>query len=316
MVVLRRMVLLAASVLLAVSPAIAVAATAKPKAAAIVTPSLPQPPPLPPEAESLPPPRVYLFRGALGPLFSTGMDRLAERLTEAGLKADVYEFTICRLVAQHAISTYREEPAPIVLIGHSMGGLCSIIFAEMFAEEKIPVSLVVTIDSAQATGNVPLNVERFINIYLSDSVLGGGDVVAEPGYRGHYASFDLKQVKRVTHINIEKSEDIHRQIVDMVKQLPRVPAQAQGDPVPLRYLVPGDALLELWDSGVRLPARAGDTLDRIATQYGVPVWSLAQANRLPESTSLVAGQQIVIPRHLLPAEPAQAAAAAAPRPTR
>ncbi|MGY8669254.1 LysM peptidoglycan-binding domain-containing protein [Bradyrhizobium sp. UFLA05-109] len=310
MVVLRRVVLLAIGVLLAVSTAVAAAPPAKPKkAAAIVAlPSLPQPPPLPAEAEPGPSPRVYLFRGALGPIFSTGMDRLAERLTEAGFKADVYEFTICRLVAQRAISAYREQPAPIVLMGHSMGGLCSIIFAEMLAEEKIPVSLVITIDPAHATGNVPLNVERFINIYLSDSVLGGGDVVAEPGYRGHYASFDLKENKRVTHINIEKSEDIHRQIVDMVAQLPRVPAQAQGDPVPLRYLVPGDTLVELWDSGVKLPMRAGDTLERIAAQYHVPVWSLAQANGLSESTPLAAAQDVIIPRHLLPAMPEQAAA--------
>ena len=301
--------MLAAGVLLAVSTAVAVASPAKPKkAVAMVAPSLPQPPPLPPEAEPVPP-RIYLFRGALGPIFSTGMDRLAERLTEAGFKADVYEFTICRLVAQRAISTYREQPAPVVLIGHSMGGLCSIMFAEMFAEEKIPVSLVITIDPAHATGNVPLNVERFINIYLSDSVLGGGDVVAEPGYRGHYASFDLKENKRVTHINIEKSEDIHRQIVDMVAQLPRVPAQAQGDPVPLRYLVPGDTPVELWDSGVKLPMRAGDTLERIAAQYHVPVWSLAQANGLSENTPLAAAQDVVIPRHLLLAMPAQAAAA-------
>jgi len=161
---------------------------------------------------------------------------------------------------------------------------------------------------------VPLNVERFINIYLSDSVLGGGDVVAEPGYRGHYASFDLRQNKHVTHINIEKSEDIHRQIVDMVAQLPRVPAQAQGDPVPLRYLVPGDTPVELWDSGVKLPMRAGDTLERIAAQYRVPVWSLAQANGLSENTPLAAAQDVVIPRHLLQA--LSQAAAAPPRPVR
>ena len=266
------------------------------------------------ESQPLPQARAYLFRGALGPIFSRGMDKLTDRLEQAGVKASVWEFTICRFVADQAIKDYRAEPAPIILIGHSMGGLCALTFAEILQEQNIPVSLVVTVDPAHASPKVPLNVERFINIYLSDSVLGGGDVVAEPGYRGHYASFDLKQNNRVTHINIEKSEEIHRQIVDMVKQLPRVPAQAQGDPVPLRYLVPGDTLVELWDSGVRLPARAGDTLDRIATQYHVPVWSLAQANQLAESTPLAAGQLIVIPRHLLPAEPAQAAVA--PRPTR
>jgi predicted alpha/beta-hydrolase family hydrolase len=308
------MVLLAVGALLALHAVAAGASPAKPKTVAVATPSAPPAPPPSPEIAPVPP-RIYLFRGALGPIFSTGMDRLAERLSETGLKADVYEFTLCRLVAERAMSTYREEPAPIVLIGHSMGGLCSIIFAEMFAKENIPISLVITIESAHATGKVPLNVERFINIYLSDSVLGGGDVVAEAGYRGHYASFDLKENKRVTHINIEKSDDIHRQIVDMVTQLSRVPAQAQGEPVPLRYLVPADTLVELWDSGVRLSARAGDTLERVATQYRLPVWSLAQANRLPENTPLIAGQEIVVPRHLLPAQTAPVAEAP-PRPSR
>ena len=46
------------------------------------------------------------------------------------------------------------------------------------------MSLVVTIDPAHASPKVPLNVERFINIFLSDSVLGGGDVVAEGVTRG------------------------------------------------------------------------------------------------------------------------------------
>ena len=64
----------------------------------------------------------------------------------------------------------------------------------------------VTIDPAHASPKVPLNVERFINIFLSDSVLGGGDIVAEPGYQGHYASFDMKQHEEVTHINIDKMD--------------------------------------------------------------------------------------------------------------
>lgn len=258
--------------------------------------------PSPPvETEPAPLPRVYLFRGAMGPIFSTGMDTLAEKLTQAGLKADVYEFTICRFVADRAISTYREDPAPVVLIGHSMGGLCSIIFAEMMAKENIPVSLVITIDPAHATGKVPLNVERFINIFLSDSVLGGGDIVAEPGYRGHYASFDLKELKRISHINIEKASDIQAQLVDMVTQLPRVPEQTVGNSVPLRYLVPSDSKVELWDSGIRLPMRKGETLERVSALYRVPLWSLAQANPSLGNTAFAKGQEIVIPRHLLPA---------------
>ena len=244
----------------------------------------------------------------MGPIFSTGMDRLSEKLTGAGFSADVYEFTLCRLIGNRAISSYKESPAPIVLIGHSMGGLCSIVISEMAAKENIPISLVIAIDPAHATGEVPLNVERFINIFLSDSVLGGGDVVAVPGFRGHYASYDLKENSRVSHINIEKSDDIHRQIVEMVTQLPRIPPQTQADAVPLRYLVPGDTLVELWDSGVRLPVRRGDTMESIAAANRVPLWSLAQSNSLPENAQLTPGQTIIVPRHLAPPEPAAAMA--------
>jgi len=250
----------------------------------------------------------------MGPIFSTGMDRLSEKLTKAGFSADVYEFTICRWIGDRAITSYKESPAPIVLIGHSMGGLCSIVISEMAAKENIPISLVIAIDPAHATGDVPLNVERFINIFLSDSVLGGGDVVAVPGYRGHYASYDLKENSRVSHINIEKSDDIHRQIVEMVTQLPRIPAQPNADAVPLRYLVPANSLVELWDSGMRVPVRRGDTMESIAAANRVPLWSIAQSNSLAENAQLTPGQSIVVPRHLTPPEPTAAMAAPPPAP--
>ena len=158
--------------------------------------------------QAAPPPRghAYLFRGALGPIFSRGMDSLTDQLEHAGIKADVYEFTICRLIAAQAIIDYRRDPVPIVLIGHSMGGLCALTFADILREEDIPVSLVVTIDPAHASPKVPINVERYINVFLSNSVLGGGDVVAMQGYQGHYASFDLSKHEEVTHINIDKME--------------------------------------------------------------------------------------------------------------
>ncbi|QOZ56037.1 LysM domain-containing protein [Bradyrhizobium sp. CCBAU 53338] len=308
-----RLVVLAACALLALNSGVAAASPAKPKPAAIpaVAPSPPAPP-----AEPLPPPKIYLFRGAMGPIFSTGIDRLSEKLTKAGFSADVYEFTLCRLIGNRAIASYKESPAPIVLIGHSMGGLCSVLIAEMAAKENVPISLVITIDPAHATDDVPLNVERFINIFLSDSVLGGGDVVAVPGFRGHYASYDLKLNKRVSHINIEKSDDIHRQIVEMVTQLPRIQAaQTEADAVPLRYQVPADTLVELWDSGVRIPVRAGDTMESIAAAHRVPAWAIVQSNSLEENAQLTPGQSIIVPRHLTPPEPA-AAMVAPPPPAR
>jgi len=244
--------------------------------------------------------RAYLFRGALGPIFSRGMDRLTKELQQAGIDADINEFTICRLVAARAITVYRENPAPIILIGHSMGGYCSIVFSQMLEAEKIPVSLVVTIDPAHVTPDVPLNVERFINIFLSKDVLGGGDVKPQPGYRGHYASFDLSEHDEVSHITIDKMDDVHRQLVDKIVQLATTQSKDEGEPVPLRYVVPPNAAIELWDSGTSVIVRQDETLQNIAQLFHVPLWSLTQVNRRAEKTRLMQGDRIIVPRHLLP----------------
>ncbi len=256
--------------------------------------------PVAPPVAIQPQPRVYLFRGALGPIFSRGMDRLTKRLQDAGIRADVYEFTICRLIADQAIRDFRETAAPIVLIGHSMGGLCALTFAGILQSENIQVSLVVTIDPAHASPKVPLNVERFINIFLSDSVLGGGDVVAEPGYQGHYASFDMKQHEEISHINIEKQDFIHEQLVTAITQLATTPLPPKGEALALRYVVPPDAPLELWDSGTQQLARSGDTLQGLAALNHVPLWSLTQANQYSDSAPLTVGQPVLIPRRLVP----------------
>jgi hypothetical protein len=257
---------------------------------------------LPDSVQPAPEPRgrAYLFRGALGPIFSRGMDRLTKELQQAGIDADVNEFTICRLVAARAITVYRENPAPIILIGHSMGGYCSIIFSQMLGAENIPVSLVVTIDPAHVTPDVPLNVERFINIFLSKDVLGGGDVKAQPGYRGHYASFDLSAHDEVSHITIDKMDDVHQQLIAKIVQLATTPSKGDGEPVPLRYVVPPNTAIELWDSGTAMVMRQDDTLQNIAQFFHVPLWSLTQINRRADKARLLQGERIIIPRHLLP----------------
>ena len=258
------------------------------------------PPPAAKQATIKPAGRAYLFRGALGPIFSRGMDRLTKRIEQAGVTATVNEFTICRFIAAKAIRDYRQDPAPIILIGHSMGGFCALNFAEILQAENIPVSLVVTIDPAHVTPDVPLNVERFINIFLAHNFLGGGDVVPTKDYQGHYASFDLSQHDDVTHINIDKVDSVHEQLVTKIQELVATPARAEGGGVPLRYVVPADAAIELWDSGTPVFARSGDTLETLAVYYHVPLWSLTQINPVSDSAPLAAGQRIIIPRHLVP----------------
>jgi pimeloyl-ACP methyl ester carboxylesterase len=263
----------------------------------LLQPKAAEPVPIPPRG------RAYLFRGAMGLIFSRGMDSLTEKIVRAGISADVYEFTVCDLVAGAAIETYKQDPAPIILIGHSMGGRCALLFSEKLRDEGIPVSLVVSIDPAHLSPSVPLNVERFINIFLSKDVLGGGDIKPTQGFKGHYASYDMAQHDEVSHITIDKMDLIHQQIVTKIVQLSATPAKdplEDSDPLPLRYVVPPKTDIELWDSGLTVAARAGDTLQTIAGRYQLPLWSLTQLNPIADNAALMVGQRIFIPRHLAP----------------
>jgi len=269
-----------------------------PAAVPAATPPVTEPSPIQPQG------RAYLFRGALGLIFSRGMDKLAEKIERAGITANVYEFTICNLITSSTIEDYKRNPFPIILIGHSMGGRCALQFSEKLKDEGIPVSLVVTIDPAHLSPDVPPNVERFINIFLSKDVLGGGDIKPSNDFGGHYASYDMAQHGEVLHINIDKMDLIHQQIVSKIEQIAVTPASTEGEIVPLRFVVPPKADVELWDSGAVVSAHAGDTLQTFALPYRLPLWALAQANKLAETAPLAAGQRVVIPRHLLPLTPA------------
>jgi len=273
-------------------------ATAGPVAAPSVTAT---PPPAAIEPGAVPHMRAYLFRGALGPIFSRGMDHLAEEIRKTGIPATVDEFTICRLIAESAIREYRKDPALIILIGHSMGGFCVLEFSQMLQANNIPVSLAVTIDPPQISPPVPSNIERYLNIFLSKSVLGGSHIKPAQDYHSHFASFDLSERKEVSHFNIDKEDVFHRQFLAKIGELTTTPANVDGVPAPLNYVVPPDAEIELWDTGMPVFARPGDTLQAIAELYRVPLWSLTQANKgLMENAPLVPGERIVVPRYLTP----------------
>jgi hypothetical protein len=252
------------------------------------------------DADAAMKPRAYLFRGFAGMIFSRGTDDLADRIEKAGFEATVNEAVVCPQIAKDAIADYRRSPALIVLIGHSMGGACAISFAEMLEAEHIPVSLLVTTEPNRIAHKVPLNVQRYIGIYQSNSLLGGFDAVPAPGFRGHVATFDLVKHSEISHVNMEKNGEIQEQVISKILELAETPAKVEGQLVPIHYVVPQDSAIELWDSGRSVAARSGDSMEALAAAYHVPLWALRQANHLPDGTPIAIGTKIVVPRHLAP----------------
>jgi hypothetical protein len=245
--------------------------------------------------------RAYLFRGFIGLLTDRGMDKLTERINRTGVTANVNSYLMWRGLADQAISDYRRDPEPITIIGHSLGADAAVKFAERLDVVGIPVSLLVTYDPTRFAHSVPPNVERYINLYQSSNLLGGGgDVVQGRDFHGHYASFDLKDRPGIYHTNMEKVRVIQDQLVSKIAALAATRASAEGDAMPLRIDIPPTVSIELWDSGTTVSARGGETLQSLAARYQVPLWARTQVNNVSEASALTKGERVIVPRYLIP----------------
>ncbi len=238
--------------------------------------------------------RAYMFRGLIG-MIDWGMDQLAQRIDRLGVAADIQGYSDWRSAASQAISDYRRDPKPITAIGHSIGGDSAVQFAEALGAAHVPVALLITYDPTRAAHAIPANVERYINLYQSSNILGGGDLEPGRGFHGHYASYNLKDRPEIVHINLDKFDAIQVQLAAKVRS---AALRGQGETVPLRLVPPATGAIELWDSGEPVAVHAGDTLQTVAATYHVPLWALDQLNPKAEHGALTEGERIVVPRYL------------------
>jgi len=238
--------------------------------------------------------RAYLFYGLIAAI-DWGMDELAQRINRSGIAARNYSHASWRSVADQAINDYRRDPKPIAVVGHSIGGDSAIQFAQALGAAHVPVSLLITYDPTRGAGSVSANVHRYINLYQSSNILGGGDIAPGSGFHGHYASYNLKDRGEIIHVNLDKFSRIQELLAAKVRSMA---AGGEGEAVPLRIVFAATGPIELWDSGVAISTHAGDTLQSLAAAYHVPVWAVAQINRKSESAALSDGERVVVPRYL------------------
>ena len=238
--------------------------------------------------------RAYLFYGLI-PQIDWGMDELAQRINRSGIAAANYSHASWRSVADQAISDYRRDPKPIAVVGHSIGGNSAVEFAQALGAARVPVSLLITYDPNRGGDTIPGNVHRYINLYQSSNILGGGDLPPGPGFHGHYASYNLKDRSEIIHVNLDKFSRIQELLAAKVRSMA---AGGEGEAVPLRIVFAATGPIELWDSGAAVSAHSGETLQALAASYHVPAWAVAQINRKSEGAALSEGERIVIPRYL------------------
>jgi thioesterase domain-containing protein len=147
--------------------------------------------------------RVYLFRGLAGAIFSTGMDRLAEKLNKAGHEASVHAWIERTGIQAEALDQFAAGrlKGPVAVVGHSLGGNSANYMGRNLAKAGVPVAYIATVDPTEpdpAPAGVACDNFRSRD-FRAEKVEGAAD-----SYR-----------PELNHVEIDKDEAVHRRILDM-----------------------------------------------------------------------------------------------------
>ena len=262
------------------------------------------------------PGHVYLLRGLIGEVFSLGFNDLAARIRERGVEASVSSMYTPGALAGEIIAKYRQAPAPIVLIGHSSGADVAIGIAEGLRRANIPVAIMFGFDPTPIASRVPDNVELFINLYQKTNLIGGGEARGVAGFRGRIVNVDLRDRREIIHITLDKSPVLHALVADKIALILRAKMQQQAPPPPvrgrrprgeppppafvlplfMRYLVPPDVPIVLWDSAVRTPLGPDESVEAFAARVGAPAWAIVSINNIGAAEPPAPGTALLVPR--------------------
>jgi pimeloyl-ACP methyl ester carboxylesterase len=157
-------------------------------------------------------PKVYLLRGFMN-VFSLGLDELAVKIEKRGIRAEVYNHTSWARLADEIAKDYKSgQTRPVILVGHSWGGLAVVNLVEALGTAGVPVALAVALDTTSVTVDRG-NVGTFLNLYVATGRLKAGS-----GFRGRIINTDLGKSMPVGHFNIDKIEAVHAIVLRHIAQ--------------------------------------------------------------------------------------------------
>ena len=157
-------------------------------------------------------PKVYLLRGFMN-VFSLGLDELETKIKKRGIRAEVYNHTSWARLADEIAKEYKSgQTRPVILVGHSWGGLAVVNLVEALGTAGVPVAVAVALDTTSLTVDRG-QVGTFLNLYV-----GTGTLKAGPGFRGKIINTDLGKSVPVGHFNIDKIDAVHAIVLRHIVQ--------------------------------------------------------------------------------------------------
>ncbi|WP_258738889.1 hypothetical protein [Ancylobacter mangrovi] len=155
------------------------------------------------------------------------MDDLTEKLKARGIDASVHSYVDWKTLADQAIAEAKENgsrrrPAPVIIIGHSLGADAAVYMGNKVSAAGVPVPLVVTFDPVTPTV-ASAKIGKVVNYYQGG---GSGKPVSGP----RVDNIDLTGTPSLSHFTIDKAADLHAKVIAMIVKSPRQVARRRPLP--------------------------------------------------------------------------------------
>lgn len=166
--------------------------------------------------------QVFVMRGGLGGVFSTGMNHLQTTLErQYRIKAESTVWYKAEALSHYIMTHYGKKslPGPIILVGHSLGANEQIKVARSLEKSHIPVALIITIDAVSPLA-VPSNVKKIVNIYKPGYVplFSGQLIQVMDAQKTQLENINVTNIKTntVNHFTIDKNSAIQQLMVQEI----------------------------------------------------------------------------------------------------
>lgn len=157
---------------------------------------------------------VYMIRGFLN-IFSDGMNQMTRKLRSRGIRATAISNGDWRGIAQKIIRRSKQKKVsyPIVIVGHSLGGVEAPDFANTLGAAGVPVALVIGLDPGFRSPNrFGRGAKRVINYKIPS----GKNYRRGRGFKGRITTIDVSKFG-VDHVGIDKNRNVQRLVIQKIR---------------------------------------------------------------------------------------------------
>ncbi len=157
---------------------------------------------------------VYMIRGFMN-VFSAGMNQMTRRLRSVGIRATALSNGDWKRAARDIIRRARQGRVshPIIIAGHSLGGVEAPDFANTLGRAGVPVALVIGLDPGF---NRPNPFGRGVKQVVNYKIPSGQHYRRGLGFTGNLQTIDVSRYG-TDHVGIDKNRTVQSIVIRRIR---------------------------------------------------------------------------------------------------